>query len=151
MKLAPLLDPEIDWVVEKATSGREVLRELASRVVRGEQGDPGAAALDLTDAVAGSSVSVEDQVAFVHVRGAPLGRSRVAVALVRGGVRFGAGQECRLVFLLAGPPEAAWEHLRLLARIARICRRPGALTELLGAGDAADLHRRLTAEDDRYG
>jgi len=51
---------------------------------------------------------------------------------------------------LVGPSERAWEHVRLLARLARVCTAPGALDRLRSADNADDLFNKLIAEDQRH-
>ena len=47
----------------------------------------------------------------------------------------------RIVFLLVGPETAAGEHVRTLARIARLVRRPEVRNALLGAESVGDFVR----------
>jgi mannitol/fructose-specific phosphotransferase system IIA component (Ntr-type) len=75
------------------------------------------------------------------------------VARVKGGVSFGHDKHppADVIFTLVGPPESAWQHVSILARLARICHRPGALACLRGASDADSLYQCLVAEDERHG
>lgn len=54
------------------------------------------------------------------------------------------GQPVDLIFLLLGPEAAGSEHLKALARIARIMREPGTVDALRSAVDARTIHRVLT-------
>ncbi|MHC4975952.1 MAG: PTS sugar transporter subunit IIA [Planctomycetota bacterium] len=56
-----------------------------------------------------------------------------------------------LVFCMLGGKDKPWEHVRLLARLARIARAEGALQRLRGAGDASELYERLIGEDASHG
>ena len=49
--------------------------------------------------------------------------------------------------MMVGSDDRPWEHVRLLARLARIVKSPGAHERLCEATDAADLHARLVRED----
>lgn len=50
-----------------------------------------------------------------------------------------------LVFALLAPEDAGADHLKALAKIARVLRTPGAADELRNATNAAEIHSRLTA------
>ena len=53
-------------------------------------------------------------------------------------------QPVDLLFLLLAPENAGADHLKALARIARIMREPGVATRLRAAADPASLHTVLT-------
>jgi hypothetical protein len=56
-----------------------------------------------------------------------------------------------LVLAIFGNPDSPWQHVRMLARLARIVAGKGAVGRLAGAGDAAELFERLKAEDASHG
>jgi len=68
-----------------------------------------------------------------------------ALLVVTPAIPFAAsdGQPVSLVFGLLGPRGAAAQHLKLLARIARLLRDDVARARLLAAGDAADAFERV--------
>ena len=153
MKLTDYIRSDLTWVVDRAESRDGLLRELCERA---------AGAVDVLDAdrlhaallareTKGSTATPEG-VALPHAMVEGPGKSLVAVALVRNGVDFQSRHVASvdLVFVLIGPPDRAWEHLRVLARVARVCHAPGALESLRAASDGADLHRRLVEEDRRH-
>ena len=53
----------------------------------------------------------------------------------------------RLFFVLLSPPSMTGQHIRMLARIARLVRRPGLVDELVGAATADELLDRLAAAE----
>ena len=111
---------------------------------------------ELQQAIEGSlgagAVTTEGPVGFPLVCLRGLEELALAVALVRDGVELGEDRApCELVFFLVAPPEAGWRQLRLLARLLRMCRGPGALERLRGTTDEADLYARVCREDARYG
>jgi len=60
------------------------------------------------------------------------------------------GSPVRLVFLLLSPPDSIATHIRILARIARLCSIPDFPQRMLEAKDARDLFDIIKAEDDRH-
>ncbi len=152
MRLGTLLTPEHVLVLDATEQVRDVYEALA-RVVADEAGlDPAALTATLLASDAAGRVANESSVAFPHARLEGVPKVAAAVALIRGGAPFNAGkQRCDIAFLLIGPLDCGWQHLGLLARIARICHRPGVLARLRASADAAALHAALKAEDDRCG
>jgi PTS system nitrogen regulatory IIA component len=59
-------------------------------------------------------------------------------------------QPVDLLFLLLSPPDAADEHLRVLARLARIIDAEATLAQLRSAEGPQELFRMLIAEDARH-
>ncbi len=153
MKLVDYIKPSLGFVVDGGQPCEALLDHLATSIADVES-DLGAVALReaLLSRERQGSTGTPEGIALPHAMLDDIDRSFVAAALVKGGADFrcAAGTPSDIVFVLVGPKSKAWEHVRLLARIARICHRPGALTYLRGASDGADLHRRLVEEDQRH-
>jgi len=145
VKLGTLLHPGSAIMLEEPGSWPGVARELARRAVAGMP-DVDIGEDQLTERLTAATVPVEGGVAFPHVRVEGLARTVLGAAFARGGVEV-SGERVELLFLLAGPPNAGWEHLGLLARLARICHRPGLLARLRDAVDSEEFLARLRAED----
>jgi len=98
------------------------------------------------------STGIGGGLALPHAMVPGLRQTLVAVARVPGGIEFAAldGEPADLFFLLLSPPEAAHEHLRILARLARILDFDSTLTRLRAAEGAAELIRLLLDEDARH-
>ena len=153
MKLHDYLKPELTWVLDSVDSRDALLRELCDRIGDLETNVPAEKLLAaLIDREAQGSTATPEGVALPHAMIETADRSFVAAALVRHGVSFGDRSAPRvdLVFVLVGPKDGAWEHLRVLARLARLCHTTGALQHLRSAADAEDLYRRLLEEDARH-
>ena len=153
MKLNEFIRPELCWVMEPADSRDGVLRQLTDRIAEAEPAaDAELIYASLIEREQKGATSTPEGVAFPHAMIKHAERSFVAAALLKGGVRFGhkAHPPSDVVFVLVGPAEAAWDHVRLLARLARICHTPGTLQALRAAADSEDLYRRVCAEDDRH-
>ncbi len=154
MKLEPLIQPELTLVLDGIGSRDELLGKVADHVAATiGQIDPAALESALAARESHMPTSTPEGVAFPHAMydGAP--KTFVATVLLRKGVGFGNDKHpaSDVVFVLVGAPESAWQHVSLLARLARICHAPGALKSLRAAADPNDLYDRLLAEDARHG
>ncbi|MHC4995084.1 MAG: PTS sugar transporter subunit IIA [Planctomycetota bacterium] len=150
MKITDFLDDGLCWVFETAESQDSLLRQLADRVGESlEQVDPDELYTGLLEREAKGSTATPEGVALPHAIVGGIDKTYVAVALVKEGAPF-AGGNCDLVFLLIGPKGSEWEHVRVLARVARVCNGADSLKALREASDGADLHARLVAEDGRH-
>lgn len=153
MKLSPLIKPQLALVLERVSSRDELLGKLADHIAEAEpEIDATALEAALAEREAQGPTSTPEGVAFPHAMYAGAEQTLVAVALVKGGVDFGHADHppCDIIFTLVGPPDSAWEHVSILARLARICHAPGALKCLRGATTSEALHACLTQEDQRH-
>ncbi len=93
--------------------------------------------------------STPDGVAFPHALAPQVERTMVVAARVVEGVDFGVTGHppCDLILCLFGTSENPWEHVRLLARLARLVHTESSRTNLRAAVDADDLYQRLLDED----
>lgn len=84
-----------------------------------------------------ASTALGGGIALPHARTPASPEATMAVARLVPAVDFRApdGAPVDLVFLLVGPPEAPGEHVRILARVARLAQRPSVLEDLRAAGD----------------
>ena len=153
MKLETYVTQELTWLLDETASCRDLLADLAGRIARSIGGvEPDPLLQALIDREKQHSTGTPEGVAFPHAMIEGLSDTYVAAALVRKGVSFDAtdGERCDVVFVLVGPPDAAWVHVSVLARLARICHGPGALDRLRAAPDSAAFHNRLIEEDRRH-
>jgi mannitol/fructose-specific phosphotransferase system IIA component (Ntr-type) len=92
-------------------------------------------------------------VAFPHAMAIEIDQTLVAAVYVPGGVDFGMARHPPpdLIFCMFGSPQHPWEHVRLLARLARLVRSEEARARLRATTDAADLYARLVQEDRSQG
>ena len=157
MRLEPLLRADLTMVLERGEDVADrdaLLKRLAQRVAAVS---PGIEAGKLQGALLSrerqGATSTPEGVAFPHAMLDDADRTLVVVARVNGGVSFGrqGHPPSDLIFALVGPRDSAWQHVSILARLARICRRPGALAYLRGAKSEEQLLEYLKAEDARNG
>ncbi len=97
--------------------------------------------------------STPEGVAFPHALLPQIEGSAVVIALAPEGVRFSKRDHpsVTLVMAMFGNSAEPWEHVRLLARLARIARGEGALERIAEASDAEDLYEKIMAEDRAHG
>jgi PTS system nitrogen regulatory IIA component len=94
------------------------------------------------------STGVGHGVALPHARLPGLVRMRAVFVRLETPVDFGAvdDQPVDLLFCLFAPPEAGSEHLRALARVSRLLRRPGVRQRLRQAHSADAIYALLAQE-----
>lgn len=154
MRLEPLLTIEHTVILSGLSDRDEVLRELAARAHESLPEIPADALhKELVDRERRHPTSTPEAVAFPHAMVPGIDRTRLVVALLRPGVPFGVSSHppCDLVFAMFGNQARPFEHVQLLARLARICRGDTTLDRLRGAKDAQHLLDLLIAEDQAHG
>jgi len=154
MRLSTFLDEDYCWIFEQVDSRDALLRELSDRV---SESNPPIDADQLFEALlareAKGSTAMPEGIAVPHTMLPGVEKTFVALALARNAVRFAKTdpQPVDIVFLLVGPQDSDWEHIRVLARIARLCNRTDLLTGLRAATNAGDLYARILEEDAQHG
>jgi PTS system nitrogen regulatory IIA component len=132
-----------------ARDKKGVLRELAVALSASEDDEAVQEVLaGLTERENVMSTGIGHGIAIPHARLA--GAVELKLALVRypAGIDFEAldNKPVYAAFGVVGPPEGTGQHVKLLARIARLVKETGALDEVLGAPDVdgvlAILERR---------
>ncbi len=90
-------------------------------------------------------------VAIPHATVDGLEKTLLVVAVSGDPVAFGPAEidPCSVFFLLLSPPDRGGEHIRILARIARLASDPSAVEQLRSAGSEELLAEALRAMDDR--
>lgn len=154
MKLRDFIKSELTFVYDQPAD-RDALLEQLAKVIADELPDMQADEIfkSLLAREEQGATSTPEGVALPHAMIAGLEKASIAVALLKKGCDFQQGTHppSDLIFTLIGPEASAWEHLRLLARIARVCHGAGALANLRSATDGTDLYERLVAEDAKHG
>lgn len=135
--------------LDKAGLMRALAAEVAARL---PDVDEGLLLERLTEREAQQSTGIGHGLALPHAMLPGLERSVVVVGHADVGLDFAAldAKPVDLFFVLLSPPEGTSEHLRVLARLARILDDEGTLTRLRAATDASDLFALLLQEDARH-
>lgn len=150
MELSPYLRPELVFHLQRVAS-RDDLFHTFSRAVQDQLDTPKSFSLyqPLVEREAQMPTSTPDGIAFPHAVAPEIPRTLVVAARVVEGVDFGVSghPRCDLILGMFGSSENPWEHVRLLARMARIVHTESSRRNLRTAADADDLYMRLLEED----
>jgi PTS system nitrogen regulatory IIA component len=142
MLLSDLLAPQAVVPALKVNSKKQALQELAAACGRSER-----EVLEvLMQRERLGSTGIGNGIAIPHGKLAKLERLCGAFARLERPVDFEAldGQPVDLMFLLLAPEGAGADHLKALARIARLLRDPETTRKLRESRDAESLYAVLT-------
>ncbi len=96
-----------------------------------------------------SPTAMTGGVAVPHGRIKDLDRFVLALGRSKIGVPFGAKEgPIKIFFLLLAPTDDTVSHLKILARLARMCRNSAFRDDLLAARNADELFERVMKEDE---
>lgn len=154
MRLEGYLHPDRTLLLRDLPDRDELLVQLARAGAPAIEGASEASLLDsLRSRESQMPTSTPEGVAFPHALLPGTPETVIVVARLAPGVAMGAPDhpEADIVFCMFGNSEKPWDHVRLLARIARLVRAEGALERLRRAGSAEDLCSALVEEDRAHG
>jgi PTS system nitrogen regulatory IIA component len=150
MKVSGFLDSSAVVIDLHATNKKEVLEELCGTLVALHP------ALDrdkmvgiLLDRERLGSTGVGEGVAIPHGKMDDLEGIIACFGRSPGGVEFEAvdNEPVSLFFLLFAPENSAGIHLKALAKISRLLKRPSVREELMHAGSRQEMYGILTQDD----
>ena len=145
MNIGDLLDLGAISPRVTATNKRQALKVVAELAARSFGVKVGDALEALLDREAVGSTGVGYGVAVPHARVAGLTRLRGVFVRLEHAVEFGAVDDrpVDLIFALFAPPDAGAEHLRALARVARMLRQRELRQQLRQARTPDAVHALL--------
>ncbi len=151
MKLADILS--VENIIEnlQARDQMGLLQEFTALFVRNGLVPEGVELVRiLKDREDLGSTGIGDGVAIPHVRVKRLSRIRMAVGRSPAGVDFHAidGRPVHIFFLLVAPENSTGEHLKTLARISRLLKKPNFKHVLLEAGSGEEMLKIIVSEDE---
>ena len=153
MKLTGYL--EKDLIVQGLTpKGRSSLIAHLLKLV-GEKypvGDRKKILRDLMTREKQSTTGIGCGIAVPHTIVESLSKTILALASIPRGMDFHSvdNRPVNVVFLLLSPPGRVREHLKLLARISRICSSPMLVDQIVGAPTEDEVIELIKREDDRH-
>jgi PTS system nitrogen regulatory IIA component len=153
MRLSDFLDPALVVCDLQVKDSRDLLSQISERVCKLHSGlDKKVLLGKLQEREEKSSSGLECGVAVPHAM-VPGVEKAICVAVRLAGtvdLQTVDGSQVCIVFALISPPDGVATHIRLLARIARLCSDPAFIDKMLEAKDAATLHQVILAEDNRH-
>lgn len=153
MKLSDYLRQDLIQADLRPRNKADCLRQLIDMVAAaGVVRDPGDSLQRLLERERVISTGIGNGVAIPHAKSANVKGLVIGVARVAAGLDFDAldGRPVHVLFLLLGPQEAASQHVRLLARIARLVKSEGFLDRLKAAASAEAIYQLIREEDERH-
>lgn len=156
MRLDPFLTLPATLVLTAPRSRDAVLEALAECAERqGGFADKAVLLQGLQQREAKFPTGAPEGVAFPHILLPGISRTLLIPCLLIPGVPWsdspGSLTSPDVIFSMFGDADRPWEHLRILARLARIAHAPGALARLRACATARELHERLLEEDRAHG
>lgn len=146
MPLLDFLDPQAVLPALRVNGKKQALQELASHAARRTGLTSTAIYEALLQRERLGSTGVGDRVAIPHCKMPRLERLFGLVARLDKPIDFEAidGEPVDVIFLLLAPAGAGADHLKALARVARMLREPGIHERIRAARDADALYAVLT-------
>ncbi len=152
MNLTELLSERLIAVDLKATGKLAVIEELAHVITRvHDEINPNAVARAVLERERISSTALGHGVAIPHAKTSVVDSIVGCLGLSREGIDFDAedGRPTRIFFTLIAPETSAGEHLKVLARIARLCQVQRFREELLASESARVAYELIGAEEEK--
>ncbi len=146
MPLLDFLDPQAVLPALRVNGKKQALQELASQAAR-LTGLPDSAIYEaLLQRERLGSTGIGEGIAIPHGKLAGLTRIFGLVARLDKPVNFEAldSQPVDVLFLLLAPEGAGADHLKALARVARVLREPGLIERVRATRDATALYAIMT-------
>jgi PTS system nitrogen regulatory IIA component len=146
MELADILTEESVVVCTDLTTKRQVLEQLAQQAAKTTGFDAGAIFEALSDREALGSTGLGNGIAIPHGRFSGLSGVNAVFAKLTRPVDFDAmdDQPVDLVMMLLAPPGAGADHLKALARVARMLRTDAVVEHLRSTTDPKEIYATLT-------
>ena len=146
MPLLDFLTPEAVVPALRVSGKKQALQELATHAARLTGLDERAVFEALLQRERLGSTGIGEGLAIPHGKLASLTRLFGLVARLDKPIDFEAldGQPVDILFLLLAPEGAGADHLKALARIARVLREPGTIERIRATRDADALYAVLT-------
>lgn len=147
MPLADLLAPNAVFPMLRASSKKQVLQELAHQAAPLVDRDPREIFETLLQRERLGSTGVGNGIAIPHGKLENLGKLFGLFARLEKPIDFESldGEPVDIVFLLLAPEAAGADHLKALARVARMLRDADVVEKLRATRDAGMMYSVLTA------
>lgn len=153
MKLSPFVEKSLIAADLPPGTKKELLEKLLSLAEEHYSlGDKTKILNDLVAREKQSTTGIGCSIAVPHTIVDGIEKTLLVIGSVPRGTEFHAvdSKPVKVVFLLLSPPDRTREHIKLLARIARICSKEALVEDLASATTAEDVLKRITREDESH-
>jgi mannitol/fructose-specific phosphotransferase system IIA component (Ntr-type) len=151
MRLSRYLRSDHTIIGLEAEGVDDTIRAMVARLAdAGPLDTPDLIAEAVIERESSHTTSLGNGVALPHATVPGVTHPLILVATAPQGIPFGPDSEAdpdRLFFLLLSPIDAAVRHIKILARIVRLVRRPDFVDALLAAETGDDLVAEIERED----
>jgi PTS system nitrogen regulatory IIA component len=146
MALLDFLSPEAVAPALRVSTKKQALQELSAQAARLTSLDERTIFEALLQRERLGSTGIGEGLAIPHGKLPNLNRLFGFIARLEKPIDFEAldGQPVDILFLLLAPEGAGADHLKALARVARVLREPGVMDRIRAARDAAALYAVMT-------
>jgi nitrogen PTS system EIIA component len=146
MPLLDFLDPQAVLPALRVSGKKQALQELAFHAARFTSLPENTIYEALLQRERLGSTGIGEGIAIPHGKLPGLTRIFGLVARLEKPIDFEAldGQQVDVLFLLLAPEGAGADHLKALARVARVLREPGLIERVRATKDAAALYAIMT-------
>lgn len=146
MDLTDLIGPKDVFAGTKASCKKSLLQDLATKASKKTGIDSNLIFSTLLEREKLGSTGIGNGIAIPHGKLEGLSEITGIAALLSKPVDFEAldDQPVDIVFLLLAPEDSGADHLKALARIARVLKQPNMLSKLRGATDSAAFYALLS-------
>lgn len=153
MKLSPYVEETLIAAGLPSGTKSELLEKLLTLAEEHYPlGDKAKILGDLVNREKQSTTGIGCSIAVPHTIVEGLPKTLLVIGSVPNGTEFHAvdSKPVKVVFLLLSPPNKTREHIKLLARIARICSIESLVEDLASAPTAGDVLNRIAREDESH-
>ena len=153
MRLSDFLDPALVICDPPVADCRDLLSQIAERVCEKHRDlDKKVLLSKLQEREDRSSSGLEGGVAVPHAMVPGVQQAICLVIRLAGPIDLQTidGSPVSIVFALISSPDAVAAHIRILARIARLCSLPAFIEKMNQAQDAAALYQVILQEDSQH-
>lgn len=153
MKITEILKPEFIIAELATTTKEEVLEELTSFLEnKGAIKNKEELKTALMDREKLGSTGIGENVAIPHAKCQEISQITTLFARSRKGVEFDSLDQKPVYYicLLLAPTNSTGQHLKALARIARLMKSKALRDEILGAADEKKIYSLLLDEDSKF-
>ena len=151
MKLQDVLEMDMVFADLKSTSKEGVIREMTGELAKKLGVDTKRLVRAIMEREKLKTTAIGEGIAVPHIRAKGIDQVRACFGRSTCGIDFKAknGKPSYFFFLILAPENSAGEHLKILARIARLCKNGDFLERIGKAGEAKEIYQIIVKEEQK--